>query len=314
MNFYNAFGNFYKTENFTQNNQEKKEEESEKSYTDLTDYNVYSHITLSSTNNKIRITLFPLYFGDKGQFNLSTKGDGEIKNNVIKKAADSSYINNPVHLGKMIDTDRDLFKAFRIYNKRLQMIDNGDNKVNLTFDPLTKKINNSNILSNLHLFDFSPSGSEINIFNNDPEGSFYKVNKTRNTFYLTNDKENKQYVRTTLGSTENKEDASIFMFKEIDPNQTVRNETRINIPKEEKDGSGAIRNIDTISSARIRRVSFAESFKYNLIELVKTPFGELEKVKLKLIKDEIRGTVVFVPLKKEEDTQPYQLHIWVNKV
>jgi hypothetical protein len=314
MNFYNAFGNFYKSEKFTENNQEKNE----KSETNLTDYNVYSHIILSSVDNKIRLTLFPLYFGDKGYFNLSTKGNSEVKNFVIKASADSSYINNPAHIGTMLENgeelDRNLFKAFRIFDKKLQMVDDGDHKVNLTFDSETKKVNRSDKPSNLHLFDYSATGSEVNVFNNDPEGSFYKVNRTRNTFYLTTDKENKQYVRTTLGTTDNQEDASIFTFKEIDPKQKVRNETRIEIPKEEKDGSGAVRNQDRILQARAQKVLFHESFKYNLLELVKTPLGDWNKVKLKFVKDEIRGTVVFVPLKKEEDTQPYQLHVWVKEV
>jgi hypothetical protein len=317
MNFYNIFGEFIKIEKFTENNQQNNQQNEQQEQQDLTDYNVYSHIVLSSVDNKIRITLFPLYFGENGHFNLSTKGDSYVKNFVIKASADSSYINNPAHIGTMLENgkelDRNLFKAFRIYNKKLQMIDNGNNKVNLSFDPETKKVNNSDKPFNLHLFDYSPSGSEVFIFNNEPQGSFYKVNKTRNTFYLTTDLERKQFVKSIQGTTENKNEASIFTFKEIDPNQEVRNETRINIPEEKKDGSGAIRNLDQIHQARSLKVSFQNAHKYNLLELAKNTTGDWEKVKLKFIKDEIRGTVVFVPLKKEEDTQPYQLHVWIKE-
>jgi hypothetical protein len=56
-----------------------------------------------------------------------------------------------------------------------------------------------------------------------------------------------------------------------------------------------------------------DSFKYNLLELVKNTSDEWEKVKLKFVKDEIRGTVVFVPLSKEEDKEPYQLHVWIKE-
>ena len=320
MNFYNAFGQFNISEKFTENTQiplTKQMENEESELPDLTDYNVYSHIVLSSIDNKIRLTLFPLYFGDKGYFNLSTKGDSNIKNFVIKMSADSSYINNPAHLGSLLkdgkELDRKLFKAFRIFDKKLQMIDNGNHKVNLYFDPETKKVNRSDKPSNLHLFDFSATGSIVNIYNNNPQGSFYKVNRTRNTFYLTTDIEMKEYVKTTLGTTNNINEASIFTFKEIDPQQKIRNETRIEIPNEDKDGSGDIRNRDQILQARALKVLFHSSYKYNLLELVIKTSDDFEKNKLKFVKDEIRGTVVFVPLKKEEDTQPYQLHVWIKE-
>ena len=312
MNFYNAFGQFSKLEKFTENNQDKEDKEEK----DLTDYNVYSHIVLSSIDNKIRLTIFPLYFGNNGNFNLSLKGDKDIKNYVIKKTADSSYINNPLHIDKLlvngVELDRSLFKPFRIYDGKLQMIDNG-NYVNLNFDSDTKKITNLDKPSTLHLFDFSSTGSEVNVFNNDPEASFYKVNISRNTFHLTVDREMKEFVKSTLGTTTDKNQASIFTFKEINPSQYVRNETRIDIPKEDKDIDGIVLNLDSVNRARALKVLLHNSYKYNLLELVKNIYGNWEKVKIKLIKDEIRGTVVFVPLKKEEDTQPYQLHVWIKE-
>jgi hypothetical protein len=321
MSIYNIFGDFIKVEKFTENIPEVQSNNiqsnnMQSNNIDLTDYNVYSHLVFSSPNNKIRLTLYPLYYGNKAHFNLSIKGDKEIKYNVIKSSADSSYINNPLHIGKLLvdgkELDRNLFKSFRIYDGKLQMIDNGNN-VNLSFDSETKKITNKDVPHKLHLFDFSPSGSQVNIFNNDPEASFYKVNKTRNTFYLTTDREMKEFVTTIRGTTNNKDEASIFTFKEIDPAQPVRNPTRIDIPEEDKDGSGYVRNRDIINQRRSIRLSFSKSFKYNLLELAKNVEGDMEKVKIKLVKDEIRGTVVFVPLKKEEDTKNYQLHVWIKE-
>jgi hypothetical protein len=320
MDFYNIFGNFISGEKIAEKFTETKTESELESNNDdekLKDFNVYSHIIFTSPDNKIRLTLFPLYFGDKGHFNLSIKGDKEIKYNVIKSTADSSYINNPVHIDKLLvngeELDRKLFKTFRIYDGKLQMIDNG-NKVNLSFDYETKKITNIDKKHNLYLFDFSATGSEVNVFNNDPEASFYKVNITRNTFYLTTDRAMTEYVASTIGTTQNKKEASIFTFKEILPDQKVRNPTRIDIPNEEKDGSGYVRNKNIIDQQRVNKLLFNKSFKYNLLELVKNINGNFEKTKIKLVKDQIRGTVVFVPLKKEEDTEPYQLHVWINEI
>lgn len=312
MNFYNIFGEYITIEKFTETSEETKNTEDEK----LIDYNVYSHIVFSSKDNSKRLKLYPLYIGEKGLFNLSLSGDKNIKNMVIKDSADSSYINNPIHIDKLLvdgkELDRNLFKTFRIYNGKLQMIDNG-NKINLSYDSETNKITNLDKPSLLHLFDFSPTGSEVNVFNNDPEASFYKVNITRDTFYLTTNKDMKEFVKTVNGTTENKNEASIFTFKEIDPNQKVRNQTRINIPAENKDSSGAVKNIEQILQQRARKVLFSESHKFNLYELIKDSNDNIKENKIKLIKDEIRGGIVFVPLTDNDEKEKYQLHVWVNE-
>ena len=149
--------------------------------------------------------------------------------------------------------DRELNLIYDFENKKLQtresLVESKNNMIKFKIKKMVdKKEVEVELVNNYIFFDWSPSGStRLNVYDNKKSdgvelyGSFYKINKDRDTFYLANVSDpdtveesnptnNYLQVGATIYSSFN--NASLFAFKPITSEEEINKSVNINISDE----------------------------------------------------------------------------------
>lgn len=149
--------------------------------------------------------------------------------------------------------DRELYLIYDFENKKLQiresLVESKNNMVKFKIKKMVdKKEVEVELVNNYIFFDWSPSGStRLNIYDNknsdgvELHGSFYKINKDRDTFYLANvsdpdtvEESNPTNHYLQVGATiySSFNNASLFAFKPITSKEEINKSVNINISDE----------------------------------------------------------------------------------
>ena len=194
--------------------------------------------------------------------------------------------------------NRNLFLVYDFENKKLETIEQVDeSKNNMIKFNIVKKVDGkdekTNMVNNYIFFDWSPSGStRLNIYDNQDNngnellGSFYKINKDRDTFYLANisnpDVKEKNddgsvsnhYIQVGKNSYFDKENASMFAYKPILSPDEINKSININVSNE------LIERFKFHNSKGENKTLFMESMNINTLVKVKTAMDKEEDTDL----------------------------------
>lgn len=181
-------------DNTNENTKESVEEEKKENI----DYNVYSHIRLYNLDKTCYITLYPSYTENNGEFALSLNVI-DIDNNLISNEIGAKL--NVAPLQKLmikendVEVENEKVGLFYIIDGMIVM-KKGEIKNYLSYDHETKTLmitTEDKKINIVALFDYSSSEkTTLTIYDNYENnkrlsGTFYKVNVTRDTFYLSSD-------------------------------------------------------------------------------------------------------------------------------
>jgi hypothetical protein len=292
LQLYNIFGKFISLENFEENEPDIIQ--------DNIDTNVYAYLILE--NGKSRLTLYPYYMNDdmakNGEFYLS-KSRNNITLKLISEKSDEKDLAS-TELKSKNNTD---LLVFRINNNNLEIKKNNYFKiVGLSKDKKLQIIDNK---TTVNKFLFYPNNSIINIVNNKPEATFYKINISRDMFYLKSSLEDNKYITINGCDTTNKNEAAIFSLIE---GNNFKLKT-LPLPEEEKVDNKVI-NIDAINRIKIYNLKIMKAKKYNLI-LIEKNKNIIKRFGLKLLNDNIRNKPSFVKDDVDIYDKNYNLNLWI---
>ena len=193
---YTANGEKINIENFTETNMNTSTQSNNNTSTqpekkEVLDVTVYSHIRLYNKDKTCYITLYPKYIGDDGKFAISLNPIN-INMNLISNEVGAKLNVDP--LLKYNDNDGK-FGLFYLINNKIIM-KKGDINNNLFYDHEKKILQISTEEKDENVIvPFKYTKSEItrlNVYDNIIDDkrvapTFYKVNVTRDTFYLSRD-------------------------------------------------------------------------------------------------------------------------------
>ena len=290
---YTAFGDKIVIENFSNKSDVKKEKDIVKKEKDIVkkeidivkkeidivkkeiepvyDFNLYSHFRLYSNKMETYLTLYPRYLNEhetQNGFALATSRDTLEK---VLKNSSGDLKTNLVNLReKEGDINKDVLVFTKIGSKIVKV---GDIKSKIYYDfentsltLLTDEKNNK-----LIAFDFSKSGTSIYIYDHKSSDIFYKINKNRDTFYLSRTPDKKKLIRIGSCDIENNIDTTDykgptpteFSFKPI----ILKNDIKI-IPK-----------IEISDNLKEELKKITGNDKANINQLTKIRIAEFEKKK-----------------------------------
>lgn len=277
------------------------------------DYNIYSHFIVKNKNENSghrTLYLYPKYpkekiLQEKGVFYLSLSRNN-LLDNMIKKDVDVAFINDKTQVVKFGFNPLTTLKLFRLNDDKLEAVNGNDVYSSLSF---TDGKLSENYVQNfvLYKFDYSKSGSEINIIFNNPTQIFYKINYKRDLFYLTQDIEKTKYVKINDGIVTDKNEASIFSYYPVYNIDEINRRDAIIIPKEQINMNNKVVNEEEINEKKLLKQIYDKSNKYNLVQ-----YADGKKIPLKFYYDNHRKINVFTPL--SDMTNTYELIVWIKEL
>lgn len=298
--FYSANGDMFTIESFNEVEGDKKEKVNISKI-------IYSHLKVQNLSDNKHKTFYPVYAKklEDGVFLLGTKPK-LVKHNLLTTNNNISKIDND-------ESNIDDFKIFRINNSVLEILKGGSYKpvelVNNSLDEGNKEN------QKVHFFKYSNTGTTVKIYyllsendiNKNVKLTTYKINKSRDSFYLAADPRKTRFLKASSDDVLSKSEASLFKLYPIEQDFKVNftlPERDENEP-EEKFNSRQIKAKNEINE-------FATKTKYNLV----LKDGDNCKA-LKLIRDELGIDESYdsnndcTISKKEEDNMPYKLLILI---
>lgn len=321
---YTAFGEKINIENFTEtninesnqsndnqsnDNQSNNNQSNEKEVVDVT---VYSHIRLYNKDKTCYITLYPKYIGDEGQFAISLSPI-YVNDNLISNEVGAKLNVDPLLKYKVDDVVNDKFGLFSLINNKIIM-KKGEINNHLFYDHGKKILQISTEEKDVNVivpFKFTKSEeTRLNVYDNIIEDKrvapiFYKVNKTRDTFYLSRDADCKKLIQIGRNDVhnlkkfdfekrqllkeimaENMDSPTLFSFKPI-MNQNEKNK---------------FPDFDMSSKLQEElKKMFSDEIDYKVLKKVNTAMIEKKEDNLSTDEKDIRDWMVNFKLDKERE-------------
>jgi len=187
------------------------------------DFNTYSHIRLYSKDNKSYLTLYPKYLpeSDKNSFALATSRDDIDK---VLKNTSGNLLKNLVNFVDENENINDEVLVFTKVNDEIVKTDDIKLKLYYDFEKTSLSLTTDDKKNNLIGIDFSKTNTTtLHVYDHPSSSLFYKINKNRDTFYLSRKPDLSTLIRVgscdiknNLDSDENSEEKPTeFAFKPI---------------------------------------------------------------------------------------------------
>lgn len=179
----------------------EESEESEINY----DFNTYSHMRLYSKDSKNYLTLYPKYIKDSNEnsFALATSRDNLDK---VLKNASGNLLKNLINFK---DEDGNLNSDVLVFTKvndEIVKLSDNQSKLYYDFEKTSLSLTTDKKKNNLVGIDFSRTKTTtLHVYDHPSESFFYKINKNRDTFYLSRNPDISTLIRVGACDVENDE-------------------------------------------------------------------------------------------------------------